>query len=541
MSYPPFTPSPPHYLTLRKLGTETLIYGLSNILGRLLNFVLVTYFISRLMSDVEFGIVGDLMFWTALLIALLVFRMDTAVFRFASRAEYDGGAVFRRAQTWVIGGVVLVAGGLLLAAPWVADWVNYPDRVVWVRLVLFTVAFDVLAMVPLARLRLENRAWTFVAVNLGNVAINIVLIFLLLYVWRWNADWVAEHWGLRYDPLHQVTYYLVSIMAASAFRYLVLLIDGLRRRETKEGAAPTLRTMLNYSTPLTVVAVAGIINFLVAPAILKYYNGGAMEDNLGWSGQFNAAIKLAVVLNLFITAYTYAAEPFFFRQAGKNLATADKTIYADATRAFGIVGALASAGILLYQPWLELMVGPGVRKGLVILPVLLAANFFFGLYSNFSIAYKLTDKTILGGAIAATGSVIVLGGSILFTRTYSIYAPAVAMLVCFIVMCGLAWWVSRRYFPVDYPLGRILLYLLLTGAAVWLGAELSPYQPLTHDPNFTLDPTIPFVDSVFRPDVGAGAGAIAVRTAVFLTLLLALTGLEWNWLRRTFASSPSDG
>lgn len=528
-------------MSLKKLGGETIIYGLSNVLGRLLNFVLVTYYISRLMTPAEFGIVGDLMFWTALLIALLVFRMDTAVFRFASREEFSGPAVFLKAQRWVVGGVVLVIGALLLLSPQVAIFVKYPDRVAWVWLVLFTVAFDVLAMVPLARLRLEGRAWTFVGVNLGNVAVNVAAIFLLLYVWRWNQDWVADNWGYRYNDIQEVGYYLAAMLLASAFRYGYLLVDGLRRYGDKSGpapneikrpldsgllegrklAAPDMKTILRYSAPLTVVAVAGIVNFLAGPTILKMYAGSTVENNLDWSGQFNAAMKLAVILNLFITAYTYAAEPFFFRQSSKDIETADRTIYADATRAYALIAALASAGILLFLPWLELMVGAEFRPylgGLV--PILLGANFLYGLYANFSIAYKLTDKTLLGGGIAAIGSAIVLGGGILFTRQYGIYAPAWSMLACFAVMCALAWLVSRRYFPVNYPLGRIVMYLVLAVVAVGLADWWLPYQPEEYTESFLRE--------------GAAAGALLGRGAVFVLLSGALVALEWPWIRRTF-------
>lgn len=518
-------------LSLRKLGGETLLYGLSNVLGRLLNFGLVTYFLTRLLDDLEFGIIGDLMFWTALLIALLVFRMDTAVFRFASRGDYDAGAVFSKAQKWVVGGVAVVIGVLLLLSPRIAEWVNYPDRVVWVWLVLITVAFDVLAMVPLARLRLEQRPWMFVGVNLGNVFVNILTIFVLLYVWRWNADWVADHWGWRYDDVLEVGYYLAAVAVASAFRYGLLLADGLhtykRRGSADPDAAPhkgtpSLGTMLRYSAPLTLVAVAGIVNFLIGPSVVKYYHGGTVEENLAYAGQFNAALKLAVILNLFITAYTYAAEPFFFRQSGNDLATADRTIYADATRAYALIAVLASAGILLFLPWLELVVGAEFRpylRGLV--PILLGANFLFGLYANFSIAYKLTDQTLLGGGIATVGSLIVVGGGVLFTRAYGVYAPAWSMVACFAVMCTLAWRVSRRYFPVRYPLGRIALYPLLAAGAVGLADVWLPYAPPQE-----------YTEAVFRE--GAAAGAMAGRGAVFLLLLVSLCGLERRWLRRTF-------
>jgi O-antigen/teichoic acid export membrane protein len=501
-------------MSLKKLGGETIIYGLSSVMGRLLSFLIATYWVLRVMDRAEYGVVSELMFYTALLIAGLVFRMDTVVFRFASRDEYDAQAVFRKAQLWVIVSVIVGIGALLVFSDQVADALKHPDRVVYVQLVLATVAFDALSMVPLARLRLEQRPWFFVLVNLGNVVFNILMIFLLLFYWRWHSDWFAEQFSWPYDKNYQVGYYLFGIAMASAFRYGLLLLDGVvkpgRKRLGAKGVdvpevsnlAPSIRTMLTYALPLTVVGVAGITNFLAAPAIIRFFHGGTMVENEAFAGDFGAAMKLAVFLNLFITAYNYAAEPFFFRQAGKNVATADKNIYADAMRAYAIVGTLASAGIMLFLPWLQYFLDQDNRGGLYVLPLLLAANFCFGLFSNLSVAYKLTDKTIYGGAIALIGSGIVIGGSMAFTPIYGLWAPAWAMLGCFVVMSFLAWLVSRGFFPVNYPWARVFIYALLAVGAVYLGEV-------------------------------AGA-AWWIRGAVFAGLLAAIAAMEWKWLRKTF-------
>lgn len=512
-------------MSLKKLGSETLIYGLSNILGRMLNFVLVVPFLTEIMEE-EFGVVGDLFFWTGLLIALLVFRMDTSVFRFASRQGNDAQGVFRRTQRFVLILSTVVLGGLALAGNGIAAWLGYPDLTIYVYLVLATVAFDVWSAVPLARLRLQQRPWRFVAANLGNVAINLVLIFLLLYWWPKQE----ALFGVRFDEGNQVTYYLVTIAIASAFRYCFLLVEAwwagrgsqpgkevLDQPVTSPGIIPPLKDMFWYSLPLTVVAVAGIINALVGPTVIIRLFGPDQLVNELMAGQFNAALKLAVFLNLAITAYNYAAEPFFFRQAGKDPSKADKRIYADALRAYGIVAALACAGILLFLPWLKFFIrNEELRDGLFVLPVLLSANVCFGLYSNLSVAYKLTDKTFLGGGIALLGSVAVISISTLLIGQLGLYAPAVGMLACYGLMSCLAFGVSRKYFPVDYPLGRLLAYALLAIIAVWGGQT--------------------FLDGTAINELGAGAGVMLGRGAVFLALLAAIAAMEWPWIRLTFRS-----
>ena len=483
-------------MSLKKLSGETLIYGLSSILGRLLNFGAVTPFITRVLTDEEFGEVGNLMFWTAFLIALVVFRMDTAVFRFASRGDYDAEDVFRRAQRLVWLAVALVIGPLVVFAPALAG----DHNVVYVQLVLVMVAFDALSAVPLARLRLQQRAWMFVAVNLSNVVLNILLIYAFLYYLpNYQPQWFERSFG--------VGYYLLSIAIAAVLRYVILVVDGLRGASSAEaldspaatpaaagGGAPSLSRLFRYSLPLTVVSVAGIANGLVGPPILMPYSEAA-------AGYFTAALRMAVFLNLFVTAYQYAAEPFFFRQSGRDLATADRTIYADAMRAYGLVGTLAITGILLGLPWLQHFIGPDVRPGLVVLPVLLAANFLFGIYSNLSIAYKLTDQTLLGGGIALVGSVFAVLCPLLFVGRYGIWAPAVGMLLCYLVMCALAYAVSRKYFPVNYPFARMLVYVVIAAVCCYLG---------------TLSEAL-------------------VWRVVLLFLAVAGVGvLEWPWLLRTF-------
>lgn len=487
-------------MSLKKLGGETLIYGLSSILGRALNYVFAQLFISFVMSNAEFGTVGDLMFWTGLFIALLVFRMDTAVFRFASRREYDQAAVFRKALRWVVGFSLLGAAVALPLAGELAGRLGYPDRAIYVQLVVVIVALDAMSAVPLARVRLEQRPWFFMVVNLGNVLVNVVLIYLLLWAWPRSADWASARLGVDFLENYKVAYYLTALAVAAAFRFVLLLVDGWRRYGKAAGAvrAPSWRTMLGYSAPLALVSVAGVINFMVGPTIIKGYFGGDTVSNLSFSGEFSAAMKMAVLLNLFVYAYNYAAEPFFFREQGKDPNRTDRRIFADAARAYALVAALASAGILLFLPWLRFIIDEGERQGLYVLPVLLGVNFLFGLYANLSVAYKLTDKTLYGGVISVIGGVIVVGGSVAFLADYGTWAVAFSMLAGLGVMCSLAYGVSRRFFPVAYPWGRIGGYVLLAGtvtAAVW------------------------------------GTEVFWVRTLAFLALVGALAAMEWRWVR----------
>lgn len=503
-------------MSLRKLAGETAIYGVSSVLGRLLNFVLLTPFISRVLSGAEFGYVGDLFFFIAFFIALLVFRMDTVVFRFASRAEFSASAVCKRAQSFIWVGVLLWLGLGMGLADYIAGWMQYPDRKIYIQLFVLIVAFDVLVAVPLARLRLEQRPWFFAGVNLVNIFTNLCLTYLLLYyIPRWIENGHTIDW---YDDSYKIAYYFFAILVAGVIRYLFLLVDRLRsnRASTKQRhqvldnqdtpnqelstglTSPSIGEMFRYASPLVIVAVCGIINTLVGPSMLIDYLSGTQEENAYWAGQYNAAMKMAVFLSLFTTAYNFAAEPFFFRQRSQDIEGQDLTVYAKATRAFALVCCLAIAAILLLLPILKYYLGEELREGLVVLPILMAANFLLALYYNFAMAYKLTDRTYLGGLIALGGSAIVLLGNIFFIPSLSIYAPAIASLCCFTFMTLCAWIVSRKYFPVPYEIGRITLYALLTCGVVAVGWPLE---------------------------------SILLRGLLLVIFTLGLIGFEWKWLK----------
>ncbi|MEM6877490.1 MAG: polysaccharide biosynthesis C-terminal domain-containing protein [Bacteroidota bacterium] len=484
-------------MSIKSLAGETAIYGLSSILGRLANFLLLTPFLTRVFSEAEYGLVNDLFFYTAFCIALLIFRLDTAVFRFASRSEHDPNQVFKVAQFGVAGFVVVFVCLGLGLAPWIADLLRYPDRQIYVQLVVLVVAFDALSAVPLARLRLQQRAWTFASINLFNIGLSIILVFFILYFAPlWELSWYDKQW--------MVAYYFGALLIASVLRYVLLVADGfwyaqkhpvqnhsesvtsrtsdtsvseedpdLRKSTSKTPLFPkvNLRMLIGYSAPLVIVALAGIVNSLVGPAMIKYWHGGTVTENLDWAGYYAAATKMAVFISLFVQAYNYAAEPFFFRHSGKDLAQSDKRIFADAARAFMLLGSLAAAAILLLLPWLQGFVAADKRVGFYLLPQLLAANILLGLYYNFAMAYKLTDRTYLGGIIALAGSTIVVGGNVLLVPRIGIDGSAWSILGCFTLMCTLAYLVTRRYFPVPYRLDKMLLYAVLSAAAVYAGNQ----------------------------------------------------------------------
>ena len=488
---------------LKKLAGETAIYGLSSILGRVVNWIILTPYFTRVFTTDEYGIVNDLYFYIAFLLVLFTYRMETAFFRFASRSkENEPNTVFTTASLSIMASSVFFAAALLLAAEPIAGWLRYPGREDYVRIFTLIIAFDALAAIPFARLRLESRPIRFALIKLSAIVINIALVFFFLEACPWL---IKNGWsGLEaiYRDDQRIAYVFWSNLLASGLT--LLWLAPLYRQIVWRFAKDLWQRMLRYSMPLVIAAFAGIVNQLIGTPLLKYLGSGSLEENLKMGGIYAAAAKLAVLMNLFVQAFNYAAEPFFFRQAAES---DDKTVYADVARAFAIVGSLVFLGIMLYLDLIQYFLGGDFREGLGVLPILLVANFFLGLYYNFSIAYKLTDRTRIGGYIALAGSAITLVINFLLIPSLGYYAPAWASLACFVVMCTLAFAIARPFWPVQYPLWRMAYFLLLALAA-WGISLLSE----------------PFLGERLILKM-------AVHTVLLAAYLFVLFRSEWKWLK----------
>lgn len=495
---------------LKKLAGETAIYGLSSILGRVVNWIILTPYFTRVFLTEEYGVVSDLYFWIAILLVLFTYRMETAFFRFASRGQQESGdkkhdqdTVFSTASLTIIGTTVAFTGLLLYLAPQIALWLKYPGRADYVRIFTLIIAFDALAAIPFAKLRMESRPLRFAAVKLGALALNILLIFFFLEGCPWLLAHDYTFITSIYNPEHRIAYVFWANLLASGVS--LLWLAPLYRHLAWRFATDLWSTMIRYALPLVIAAIAGIINQLAGPTLLKYLATGTTEANLDLGGLYGAAAKLAVLMNLFVQAFNYAAEPFFFRQSAVSQ---DKAIYADVARAFALVGSLAFIGIMFYLELIQSFLGEDYREGLGILPILLVANFFLGLYYNFSIGYKLTDQTRWAGYIALLGTIITLVINIIFIPSMTIYAPAWASLVCFFTMTVAGYWLTRKLWPVDYKLGRMAYYLLLAIGGWGLTIVMTSFLP----------------DKMVYRLIG--------NSFVFVAILLLLYKTEGTWLRK---------
>lgn len=461
---------------LKQLAGETAIYGVSSILSRLLHYVILTPYLTRVFLPAEYGIVSDLYAWIALLMVFFTYRMETAFFRFGNRTE-DLERTFSTASLSLIVSTVLLATVFIGTAPSIAALLRYPEHpeyIVWFTLII---VLDTLAAIPFARLRLDNRPIRFAIIKTSGILVNIFFIFFFL---DWAPALAEQSWDVFSFVLRaetRITYVFVANALASGA--VLLLLSPLYLRLRWQFDTHLWRRMLRYAGPLIVVGVAGIINQLVGVPLLKELASDDLRYNQRLMGMYAAAAKLAVLMNLFTQAFNYAAEPFFFRNAHRQ----DKDqVYAQVGQAFALVGSLAFLGIMLYLDVVQYFLGEDFREGLGVVPFLLLAYLLLGLYYNFSIWYKLADRTAIGGYIATGGALITLSLNAALIPVVGYYGPAWAALACYAFMAVASYWTGQRYYPIAYPVGRMAGYVVSAVAVygvafalqLWLSWPLLP-------------------------------------------------------------------
>ncbi|MFK8101921.1 MAG: lipopolysaccharide biosynthesis protein [Saprospiraceae bacterium] len=455
---------------LKKLAGETAIYGISSILGRVLHFVILTVYLTRVLEDSEYGIFSEMYSYAGMLMVLFTYRMETAFFRYGSKpGELDKS--FSTASISLIVSTLLFVGGIVLLAPQIAEHLlQYPDRadyVIWFALII---GFDTLAAIPFARLRLENRPIKFAVIKILNILINAGCIFFFLEGIPFLIAQGFDNWEAFYYPEHLLSYVFVSNLIASACVMLLLLPAYFKIKLQFDFSL--WRTMMRYTLPLVVVGFAGIFNQLSSVPLLKSFLPGTLEQKQAAMGLYSASAKIAVLMNLFIQAFNYAAEPFFFNHADRKDA---RQMYAQTAQAFAMVGSLVFLGILLYLDIVQLMIGENLRGGVDIVPILLLAYFFLGLYYNFSIWYKLKDQTKIGAYISITGVLITLAINFFLLPRIGYQGAAWAALACYAFMAGASYWTGRKYYPIAYPIPKITTYIVVAVLGYFASLFLRPY------------------------------------------------------------------
>ncbi len=445
---------------LRKLASQTAIYGLSTILGRLLNYLLVPLH-TRVFNTSDYGAVGELYAYVSFFIVMLTYGMETGFFRF-SQDETQKEKVFPTAFISIcVSSIIFMIGMSLFAQP-IANAIRYPTHPEYIIYFSLILGLDAIASIPFALLRQQNRPIKFAIVKNINIFSNILLnlYFLLLCPYLLKTSNISLPF---YYPSIGVGYVFISNLVSSIIT-LPLLFTEIKH--IKNGFDKVLwRKMILYGLPLLVVGLGGMVNETLDRAIMKYLLP-AGDVGMSQLGIYSANYKLSILMSLFIQAFRFAAEPFFFSHAKT---TDKKTIYAQVMDYFLIICFGIFLLVTLFIDMFKYFIDTPYYEGLKVVPILLLANLCLGVYYNLSIWYKLSDQTNKGALISLIGAGITIVLNIWWIPVFGYEGSAWATFVCYFSMMVICYFMGAKYFPINYHIKHaagfafLALVLFFTG------------------------------------------------------------------------------
>lgn len=434
---------------LKSLAKETAIYGVSSIVGRFLNYLLVpVYTIALPASSGGYGVVTNIYAWVALILVLLTCGMETGFFRFANKGQDDPMRAYSTTLLSVsIGSLVFVALGLLFLEP-IAGWLEYGEHPWYIGMMMIVVAMDAIQSIPFAYLRYKKRPIKFAALKLLFIFLNIALNLFYYVILKGNDVGYAFLFNL-------ICTSVVMLCMIPELRGFTYVLD----REL-------LKRMLRYSLPLVILGVAGILNQVADKIIFPFVYPDEAEATIQL-GIYGAASKIAMIMAMFTQAFRFAYEPFVF---GKSKEKDSREMYAQAMKFFIIFTLLAFLAVMFYLDILRHVIGRDYWDGLRVVPIVMVAEIFMGIYFNLSFWYKLIDETRWGAYFSLTGCIILILMNIFLVPKYGYIACAWAGFTGYGVAMLLSYFVGQKKYPIQYDLKAIGMYVLLA-AVLYVAAE----------------------------------------------------------------------
>jgi O-antigen/teichoic acid export membrane protein len=461
---------------IKKLAGQTIAYGLSSIIGRALNFLLLPLYTAVFVPG-EYGIVSELYAYVAFLNIVFTYGMETAYFRYANRPGMDRQQLYNQVQSLLLVSSILLSGLLVVFSGQLAELLDYTQFQHYLIYLSLIVGVDAIVSVPFARLRLEGKALKFASVRLLNIVVVVLgnLLFLKIFPDIRQGLYLPELQPIVsqiHDPDLGVGYIFLINLVANLL-YVPLLwreISSFRFRINVEWLKP----MLQYAYPLMIMGLAGVVNEVVDRILLRHYLPEGLYPGLSNEavvGIYSACYKLAIFMSLAIQAFRYAAEPFFFSQAEEK----------NSPQTF----ALVMRGFVLTCLFLFVAVSANIEifailflrqseywQALAVVPVLLMANLFLGIYYNLTVWFKLTDRTYYGTYLGVGGAVITIALNLLLIPVLGFMGSAMATLACYFSMAAACYLLGTRYYPIPYPVATLSVYLALAiglvALALWV-------------------------------------------------------------------------
>ena len=491
---------------LKQLAGQTMIYGLSTILARVINFLFVPIY-TRLLSPESYGVVTEFMAYIAVLQVMLVLGLETGCFRFANKEGVDPKKVYSSAFVTVFCVSATFLALMLAFATPIASSLGYAGYESCIMYMGGILALDSITAILFAKLRQETKAFKFAILKTVKI-VTETAANLVLFLW-FPSHVDSAPWLLNFIPATpDFSYVIFSIFISCVVCGLLFMPDFFKLSFSLD--TKLIRQMLAYSLPLMIAALPGVVNDFLDRILFRYFdtNADAWRSSLGL---YQAAVKLAVIMNLFIQMFRYAAEPFFFRQSREK---GSVKLYADVQEYFTAFCGLVFLGVILYIDIIALILGPQFREAVGIVPIMLLSYMILGMLFNVSMWYKLSGKTNIAIWITLSGLAVTALVIVLFMPKFSYWAAAYGHLASYLVMFIISAVLGAKYYPIPYRWGRLLMIFVLMGAAY--GASL------------LIDSTL-FAGFTIQT---ASAGQIASKLGIHTVLILAYMAGAWKLIRR---------
>lgn len=435
----------------KSLFKQTAIYGFATVLPRMLTFFLTPLYTELLPKD-EYGQISVMFAYLIFFNVILAYGMETAFFRFHSREE-DKSKVIETSSVSIFWTSLIFLCVALVARHQLAAWSGIDAQ--YITYAIWILVLDALVIIPFSKLRAERKPMQYAIIKTGNVIVNIAMnIFFLIILPKLAAANPTGFFSSIYFEDFQVGYIFVSLIIASLATFISLSRDYLHFNWHFD--MTLWKKMMGYGLPILVSGIAFAINEQFDKILLQYLlpaNIAAAEV-----GVYSACYKLGLFMILFRTAYTLGIEPFFFSHSHKENAT---QTYATITKYFIIFGSFIQLAVIVFADLLkELLIrDESYWEAMKVVPLIVLANFFLGIYANLSVWYKLIDKTYIGAYISIIGAAITLALNFLLIPTMSYYGSAIATIAAYGSMMVISWYLGNKYYPVPYDVRRIAGYL----------------------------------------------------------------------------------
>ena len=468
--------------SIKKLASQTLWYGASSIFARFLYYLLTPYLTAKFSGTVEYGKMSLVFALIPFLFTLIVFAFETAYFRFMQRHEYKGD-VYDTLSTSLAISTLLITGLTIYFRVPIAHFIGLPEHPGYITLCAAIIGFDALSALPFAKLRHDNRPKKFAFIRIAGILLNMATVYFFLSICpgiiKKNPNSVLH---FVYNPRYGVAYVLIANVASSLFQFLALTKEwsGVKLHINK-----TLwKEVMIYALPLTIAGFAGMINETFDRVMLQRWSPLKGDAATFEVGVYSACYKLSILITLFVQAFRMGAEPFFFKQSTE--ANAPK-VYARVMKFFVITICAMFLFVSLYlDVWRDLFIrDERMWAGIKVVPILLLANMFLGIYINLSIWYRISHKTTAGAYITLIGAGITIAVNYIFIPYFSYMACAWATFLCYGTMMVISYIWGQKSYPVPYAWKKLLAYMVIVVVLYFVHVGIKGIWP-----NATLDYTI---------------------------------------------------